>query len=114
MKSTLLAGILLLAGCQATSGPTNDPNTPGWVKTLDSVLSVKKAADGTVSQDKPADPLGGSVPLVTGIFSLAALAWATIRSLSKSVPQESHDAAIQALGSSQPTAVTTVTPVKPS
>jgi hypothetical protein len=133
LRSALLSSVLvlgvLLAGCAATSAPTDQ--APPWVQLIDKVLATKKDAAGQVtSTGAPVDPLGGAIPMVTVGLGAAALLWRAIRGISDSVPAATHNQLIQAsadkdkahaetvqnmtdaLQSSQPVSVAATMPIK--
>jgi hypothetical protein len=111
LAPTLLAA-LLLGGCADLAKPT-DQASP-IVQVVDKALGIAKDAQGNVKATPPADPTGGTIPIVGTILSVASLAWYTIRKLSSSVPADTHDAAVKGLANSNPATVTTTVPSGPT
>jgi hypothetical protein len=125
LSSTLLVA-LVLAGCYGATQPTDQ--APSVIQTIDRILAVRKAADGTVTST--GSPFETGIPIVTVGLGVAALAWRMIRGLSDSVPADTHNALISAqetkdaahaqtvqtltsaLGNSQPVVVDGSIPVK--
>jgi hypothetical protein len=113
MKTLLiLLPLVLLAGCADLQKDTEHASTV--VQLLDKALGIAKDAQGNVTKTAPADPTGGTVPIVGTVLSGLALAWYTVRKLSGSVPAATHDKAVMGLANSTPTAADPATVVETS
>lgn len=129
MKPFMLLGLAFLvvmtAGCGGLGAPTDQ--SPAWVQMMDRISHVEAkqvtppaTAENpnprpitVVTQSPPSDPTGGSVPVAGVAISALSLAWYFIRKmavshenaitkLGNSVPVETHQAAVDALGTSTP------------
>lgn len=109
LRTLPLAVLLLLAGCAELQKDTEHAST--LVQLVDKALGVAKDAQGTVTKTGPADPTGGTVPIVGTVLSGLALAWYTVRKLAGSVPADTHDKALMGLANSTPTPAAPATTV---